>query len=175
MHNYTSGMFAIGAIAAMVGCASGAPPPSAKAAGVERMQCDGSATTQGEVELLRSVKVLKVEPVYSHVPTSNNNAEARVNGAKLLIRPPKGLTAEDMTRILQCHSARVVLGQVSAAAVPNDPYWLPDSWVNIDVKPDDGNFAVTLSAQTIGENLQVLGRAHHYADEHMLATDPGLP
>ena len=119
--------------------------------------------------------MLDFQPVYSHVPTSNNNSEERVNGAKLLIRPPKGVSAEEMTRILQCHSARVLLGQVSPAAVPNDPYWLPDTWVDIEVKPEQGNFAVTVSADSVSSNLQVLGRAHSYADEHMLATDPGLP
>jgi hypothetical protein len=54
-------------------------------------------------------------------------------------------------------------------------YWLPDAWVNIDVRPEQGNFAVTLSADSVHDNLQVLGRAHHYAGDHMLATEPGLP
>jgi hypothetical protein len=169
----------LGIVGALVACMATAcassPPPTAKAAGIERMQCDGTATAQDEVMLLRSTAVLRFEPIYSHVMTANNNDEQRVNGAKLLVRPPKGLTAEQLTRILQCHSARVLLGQVSGSAVPNDPYWLPDAWVNIDVRPDLGNFAVTLSADSVRENLEVLGRAHHYADEHMLATDPGLP
>jgi hypothetical protein len=175
MHSQLLGFLTVGVLSIGVGCASNAPPPAARAAGVERIQCDGSATAQGEVELLKSVRVLRFEPIYSHVGTANNNSEERVNGAKFLIRPPKGVSAEELTRILQCHNARVVLGQVNGAAVPNDPYWLPDAWVNIDVKPEDGNFAVTISADSIHDNLQVLGRAHHYADEHMLATDPGLP
>jgi hypothetical protein len=67
----------------------------------------------------------------------------------------------------------MVLGHVNSVA--NDPYWLPDTWVNIDVKPEQGNYAVILSASTVRDNLQVYGRVNHYADEHMVATDPGLP
>lgn len=175
MHSHLAGIIAVGAFSLVAGCASNASAPAAKAAGVERLQCDGSATTQDEVELLRSARVLRFEPIYSHVASTNNSSEERVNGAKLLIRPPKGMSAEQMTRILQCHTARVVLGQANGAAVPNDPYWLPDAWVNIDVKPEEGNFAVIVSADSIRSNLLVLGRASHYADEHMLATEPGLP
>jgi hypothetical protein len=156
-------------------CAAKRPAPAANAARVERLQCDGSATTDSEVQFLKSLRVLDFQPIYSHVFTANNNSEERVNGAKLLIRPPKGISAEQMTRILQCHGARVLLGQISPAAVHNDPYWLPDTWVDIDVKPELGNFAVTLSADSVQSNLQVLGRAHSYADEHMLAIERGLP
>jgi hypothetical protein len=173
MRGYALGILAVGVLSVATACASTSQRATVKAAGVERLQCD-SGVAQNDVQLLQSVKVLGIEPIYSHVMTMDNSEE-RVNGAKLLIRPPKGVSAEDMTRVLQCHSARVLLGQVSGAAVPDDPYWLPDTWVNINVKPEDGNFAVTLSADTLRDNIQVLGRAHHYADDHMLATDPGLP
>jgi hypothetical protein len=175
MKNYIAAISAIGASLLASACASSGQPPAAQAANVERVQCDGSATTQGEVELLRSVTVLDMEPIYSHVPTANNNTEDRVNGAKLLIRPPKGMDAEEMTRVLQCHSARVLLGQVSGSAVSNDPYWLPDAWVHIEVEPEDGNFAVLLSTDSIHDSLEVLGRAHQYAGEHLLAVAPPLP
>lgn len=155
-------------------CVANSPSSTTTAAKVARLQCDGSATSEGEVRLLSSTRVLRVDPIYSHVLTSNNNAEERVNGAKLLIRPPNGVSAEQMTRILQCHSARVLLGQANGAAVASDPYWLADSWVNIDVKPENGNFAVTLSADTIHDNLEVLSRANHYGDDHMLATSPPI-
>jgi len=115
-----------------------------------------------------------MDPIYSHVLTANNGSENRVNGAKLLVVPPKGLSAEQMDRILEGHSAGVLLGQVSGSAIPNDSYWLPDSWVNIDVMSEGGNFAVTLTADTLRENLQVLRRATRYADEHQLAVEPAL-
>ncbi len=175
MQNHLATIVAVGALSLGTACASSAQPPAARAVGVERRQCDGSANGQDEIQLLQSAKVLRLDPIYSNVPTANNGTEERANGAKLLVRPPKGVSAEQLTRILQCHSARVLLGQVSGVAVPNDPYWLPDAWVNIDVKPEDGNFAVTLSADSIHDNLRVLHRASRYADDHTLATEPALP
>jgi hypothetical protein len=172
MKSSLKGLLVVVVLSSASACAS-TPPPTTKAAGVERMQCDASATAQDG--LVRSTRVLAVEPLYSHVMTSRNNSEERVDGAKLLVRPPKGVSAEELTRILQCHSARILLGQVNRDTVPNDPYWLADSWVNIDVKPENGNFAITISANSVDENLEVFGRANHYADDHMLATDPGLP
>jgi hypothetical protein len=78
-----------------------------------------------------------------------------------------------MTRILQCHSARVLLGEVNASFV-DDPYWLPDAWVAINVKPENGNFAITVSADSVRDNLQVFGRASRYGEERM-AVQPELP
>jgi hypothetical protein len=144
--------------------------PAVRAADVERVQCDASATAQDEV--VRSMRVISVEPIYAHI-RSNSNAEERVNGAKLVVRPAQGMTADQLTRILQCHSARVLLGQVASKAA-NDPYSLPDRWVTIEVTPENGNFSVTISADNVHDNLEVYGRANHYADDHMLATDPGL-
>jgi hypothetical protein len=172
MKTYLTGVTAAVGALVLAACSS-APPPSAKAAGVERLQCDSASASQDD--LVRSTHVLAVEPLYSHVITSNNNSEERVAGAKLLVRPPNGVTADQLTRVLQCHSARVLLGQVSSAATPNDPYWLPDTWVNINVKPENGNFAITITADSVHDNLAVFGRANHYADDHMVATDPGLP
>jgi hypothetical protein len=172
MKNALEGLVAVGVVSLVTACAS-TPPPASTAAGVERRQCDADATAQDG--LVRSTRVLAVEPVYSHIMTSRNNSEERVSGAKLLVRPPKGVSAEELTRILQCHGARALLGQVNRDTVPNDPYWLPESWVNIEVKPEDGNFAITVSANSVDDNLQVFSRANHYADDHAVAADPGLP
>jgi hypothetical protein len=89
-----------------------------------------------------------------------------VSGAKLLIRPPDGLSSERLAGILQCHSAKVQLGQVDVSRFADDPYRLPDAWVDNDVKPEGGNFAVTLSSDTVAKNLQVLERASAFADAH---------
>jgi hypothetical protein len=174
MNRSVFGFLALGVIPAAGACAS-SPPPTVKAAAVAREQCDSSATVEQGVPTVKSAVVLHVEPLYSHFTTADND-EARINGAKILIRPAPGMSAELLTRILQCHSARVLLGQVNAADVPaNDPYWLPDAWVHIDVKSQDGNYLVTVSADSMRESREVFGRANRYGDEHMLATDPGLP
>jgi hypothetical protein len=156
---------AMGAVCVLAACATGVPP-SAQAAKVERIQCSDPTAQHDDVRLLRTTTVLKAEPIYSHVISGRNNAEDRVSGAKLLVRPPEGVSAERMTRVLQCHSARVLLGQIDRAQFPDDPYVLPDAWVDIDVKPEAGNFAVTLQSDSISRNLQVLSQATAYAGTH---------
>ncbi|MGO9834863.1 MAG: hypothetical protein ACLP1X_11650 [Polyangiaceae bacterium] len=157
----------------LLGC--GSVSPEVQAAGVEKMQCDGSATAQGEAQLLRSTRVISVEPLYSFVHASYNGGEQRVNGAKLLIRPPEGLTADTLTRILQCRGARRILEREHAAIAADDPFFLPGAWVNVDVRSENGNFAVILSADSVDEGLRVLSRAKRYADGHMLSVQPDLP
>jgi hypothetical protein len=155
-------------------CASN-PPPTAQAARVVSLQCDAPSSERDAAQVLKSAAVLEVKPIYSHMSTANNGSEDRVSGAKLVVRPPAGVTAEEMTRLLQCRSARILLGQMASDAVSSDPYWLPDTWVNIDVKPENGNFAITASADTVHDNIELFGRVKKYADQRMLAVDPGLP
>jgi hypothetical protein len=157
-------------VAAAAGCASNVPP-AAKAAQVEHVQCAESRAAQDDLRLLQTTTVLKAEPIYSRVHT-NGNEEDRVSGAKLLIRPQEGVTADRLTRVLQCHSARVLLGQVDRSLLPDDPTWLPDAWVDIDVTPEAGNFAVTLRSDTVAKNLQVLNRASAFAETHRSTATP---
>ncbi len=170
MNKYRYLTLAVAASCFPLGCAS-TPAPTVKAAQVEQLQCDESTTPQEDNRILESTKVISSEPIYSTVP-SVDNVEHRVNGAKLVVRPPEGVSAERMTRILQCHSARELLGRADSAELASDPYWLPGEWIDIRVTPEDGNYAVTLEADTITKSLQVLARAAAYADAHPLAIAP---
>jgi|HubBroStandDraft_4_1064222.scaffolds.fasta_scaffold67984_2 hypothetical protein len=171
MRHHPFSTLAIGALAFGSACAS-QPRPTIRAADIERIQCDSTSTSRDD--LVRSIAVLRVRPMFTHM-RSNTSGEDRVNGVMLLVRPPGGVSAEQLTRILQCHGARALLGQLDGDSVQNDPYWLPDTWVAIDVKAEDGNFAVTLTTDTVRDNLRVFGRANRYADEHALANGSGLP
>lgn len=155
----------IGATAAIFvsACAAGMPP-TAKATQVERAQC-AKGDVQDDVQLLQSAKVLKAEPLYARILTKTGEEE-RVNGATLVIRAPEGVSADKLAQLLQCHSAAVLLGQIDNSKFANDPTWLPNAWLDIDVKPQAGNFAVTLSANTVARNLLVLQRATAFADTH---------
>lgn len=148
-----------------VGCAAN-PTPTAKAVQVEQLQCDPSTSPQEDARILETTKVISAERIYSNVPTAYNDIERRVNGAKLLVRPPEGVSPERMTRILQCHSARQLLGQTNLPEVAKDPYSLPGTWLDIRVTPEDGNYAITIEADTIDKSLQVYARAVAYADAH---------
>jgi hypothetical protein len=139
-------------------------PATARATQVEQAECSNGAA-QDDLRLLQTVKVLKAEPIYARIIT-NNTAEERVSGARLLISAPEGVSADKLTQLLQCHSAAVLLGQIDRSKFSDDPTWLPNSWLDIDVKPEAGNFAIALSANTVAKNLQVLRRANAFADTH---------
>jgi hypothetical protein len=163
------------AIAAALGlwsCATATP--TTKATEVEQRQCDGTTSAENETRVIEGATVLAVEPVYSYVHTATTGTDKRVAGAKLLIRPPEGIDAERVLRIIQCHSARAVLGRVDAARFPDDPYWLDGGWLDIDLVPESGNLSVTVQADGIHKNLQVLARARAYAT-HPRLPPPPLP
>jgi hypothetical protein len=115
--------------------------------------------------LLLNLVVLRTSPVYTRQP-SKTGPDERVSGVKLLVRTPDGVSLERLTRTLQCHSARALLGQVDRSQLPDDPYFLPDEWLDIKVVPENGNFAVSLEADSVAKNLQVLNRVSVYADAH---------
>lgn len=156
--------------ALMFACETGVPAATT-AASVEQLQCDSIVTSPELTHLLQATAVLYVKPIYHHILVNPNNAEDRVGGAKLVVRPPSGVSAEELTRILQCHSARVLLGKVSPDDIPDDPYCLADRWLDIQVTPENGNFAVTVEADSVHDNIEVLGRATRYANEHMIAIE----
>jgi hypothetical protein len=86
------------------------------------------------------------------------------------MRPPEGISADRMTRILQCHSARVLLGQIDRPEPSKDPFSLRDALVNIDVKPQDGNYVVTLETDKTADNIQLTALAASFAQAHGVST-----
>jgi hypothetical protein len=154
--------FAVTAGLLACGCASTAPA-AATAATVERAQCASSLAEQGDLRSLAAIELLRVEPLYAHVMTGNNNSEERVSGAKLIVRLPDTLSPQRLTRVLQCHSAQSLLGRLDSSPAVPDPFWLPGSWLDIDVKPDGGDFAILVEADTLSKNLALLARANAFA------------
>lgn len=86
----------------------------------------------------------------------------QVYGVKLVVSQP-ALSAEQLARVLQCHEARAFLAGPRLAHADSDPFWLPDSWVDIVVKPDGGQFVVSLVGQSVADNLRILHRATAFA------------
>jgi hypothetical protein len=150
----------------VAGCSAGVTP-TAKAASVAQSQCDRRAGT--DVRVLQATAVLSARPLYSHVITGKNDSEERVTGARLLVHAPGEVTAEQFARIVRCHSAQVLLGQVDFA---EDPYTLPGAWIDVDVKPEGNHLDVLLRAENVPEGLKVLHRATAFAESHAV---PALP
>jgi hypothetical protein len=139
------------------------PTPAMTAVRVEQRQCDPASDEAQLRRLLDGVTILEVEPRYSLVHTMSNNAEERIFGATIRMRPPEGISAEQMTRMLQCHSARALLGHIDPAPISNDPFWLPNAWVSIDVKPEEGNYAVTTETDRSADNIRLAALAAAFA------------
>lgn len=102
-----------------------------------------------------------VEPAYAYVLGGPNGRDARLRGARIRVRPLPGATRESITRILQCHEARVVTGVVAAA--PADPYTLPERWLTIDVDSESDAFVVQVTTDDLADARRVLERARIFA------------
>lgn len=150
-------------------------PPAVTAARVEHLQCDAVSDETRLAQLFNNGTVLGAEPRYSPVSPTKDNAGGPMRGAKILMRPPEGMSAEEMTRILQCHSARAALGQLHDQKTSKDPFSLPNAWVSIDVKSEDGNYAVTMEADRIADNQRLAALAASFAQAHgVAASGPAL-
>jgi len=146
------------------GCVGPTIQPTTQAAQVERLQCSGRAIAQSDDLVIQNTTVLEVRPIYGRVHTSSGDFESRVNGATVWVQPPPGVPAEQMARIVQCHSARALLGEIDQAQLATDPFWLPNTWLDIDVKSHAGRFAISVGADNVENGLKVLARANAYAD-----------
>jgi hypothetical protein len=164
MNKLTITMAALGIVGVCPACVHQSTP-EVRAARVARMQCS-DAQGKAELSILQNTAVLGAEPTYFVLTTAGASGGGTVNGAKLIVRPPPGVSALDMTRALQCHSAKMLLGQVDPSAFQDDPYSLPGAWVDIDVKPEDGNLAVRVTADRVPQNLALVHRAMAFADAH---------
>jgi len=146
---------AIAASALGVGCASEAPP-AAKAANVDEYQCSGAEGSPVDLQVAQAAMVLDVEPLYLHDTCAGT---AQVAGTKLLLRRPTGASTEQVAQVIRCASARATLGRVDPSKFPNNIFGLPGAWVDVDVTGEGDHLAVTLRADSIPHNIQLLRRA----------------
>ena len=144
------------------GCAARVPLP-ARAASVEASECRDALPAEDEARVVDSMTVLSARATFYQDPCRGT---CWIRTVKLVVRPPQGVTLSRFERILRCHNLRVLDGEVDASRIPNDPYGLRDSWLEIEVKPEDGNFHVTLSGDNISDTLRILDRAKAYAAAH---------
>jgi hypothetical protein len=123
-------------------------------------KCQGFGEETAAPLLSRSA-VDSVEPAYSYVQSGPNDHEARLRGARIHIRPLPGFSREAMTRSLECHESRAMLGRVPAQA--DDPYVLDGSWLDIDVASEGDGFVASVLADGIDPARRVLERAQRFA------------
>jgi hypothetical protein len=156
--------YAFALAAVLVGC-SGVPflapdtrTPADYARKIEPKCKDFSE--QSVARVLSPDVVDSVDPAYSYVNSGPIDREARLRGARIRVKPLPGLSRETIARSVECHEARVALGQV--AALPDDPYVLPDQWLDIDVESEGDGFAILVRADEIDAARRALERARRY-------------
>jgi hypothetical protein len=133
---------------------------SARAASMEANECRDTLPAEEEARTLEAIRILAVRPKFHQ---NACNGACTVYGVYLVVRPPAGVGPERFALMLRCHSLRVLDGQLDATRIPNDPYGLLDSWLEIDVKLDEGNYLVTLVGDHVSDTLRILRRAKAYA------------
>lgn len=109
---------------------------------------------------LASSLVETVEPAYSTVPSGNDRA-IRLRGARLHLRPALNVSAEALQRTLECHQARVTLGD--SPAIADDPYVLPGAWLDIDVNSGGDGLVAAVLVDQFDDARRVLDRARTFA------------
>ena len=81
-----------------------------------------------------------------------------------------GETAEWLDRELECHGARLTLGRVQST--PEDPFWVPGSTVDIDVRPTKDGLAVGVAGYSTADAHKIFERAQSFAKAKTRATLP---
>jgi hypothetical protein len=122
-------------------------------------RCTRESEVQAAGALAPSL-VEEVEPAYSTVPSGNDRV-IRLRGARLHLRPSMNVSAEALQRTLECHQARVTLGD--SPAIANDPYVLPGAWLDIDVGSNGDGLVAAVLVDRFDDAQNVLSRARSYA------------
>jgi hypothetical protein len=140
--------------------------PVERAIGVAHVQCTDPQVSRDEARIVRETRVVSVEPITFVSWSARQTGGRAVSGTKLVVNAPDGVNADELTRVLQCHTAKALLGQLDPAALADDPFYLADGWLDSQVGSEDGMLVVKLRADTIWRNLVVLQRATAFAHAH---------
>jgi hypothetical protein len=126
--------------------------PADFARGVEP-RCQGVADAKYVIDY--------VKPEYTYVTTGTIYRQPRLTGAQIHLRPEPGMTKEIIQRTLECHEAMVTLGKAPQTA--EDPYFLPDVWLDINADSEGDGFVVKVVADKFEDAKDVLARAKQSA------------
>jgi hypothetical protein len=141
--------------------ARAARSPAEEAAFMESTRCGPEVNDSDLAPVLSGQAVQAVGPLYATVEAGKSGEESRLRGAVLTISALPGVTAEWLDRELECHGARVALGR--ATSTPEDPFWLPGSSVDIDVRPGKDGFVVGVAGYSPVDARQIFDRAQAFA------------
>lgn len=158
-HSMAGALLAVATMTAAA-CAP-ARSPVDRATEMERATCGPDVPEASITPVFERGAIESVEPLFDTVADAELGREKEVVGAIVHVRALKGVTPEWLDRALECHNARRTLGSVPE--VRDDPFWIPDGTVEIDVTSAHDGFRVTARAHDASGAQQILTRAHGLA------------
>ncbi len=121
------------------------------------------------VDALSPSVIERVQAAYMHV-NQGAGGDLRLRGANLHMRPTVNMPVGVLQRALECHEAAVALGK--APELPQDPYVLPGSWLEIDVSVTKEGLMAAVLTNSPDDARRVLERAHKFAPSARLVLAP---
>jgi len=110
------------------------------------------------VEALQAVQ--RTDPLVEKIRTGKSYM-ILLTGAQVWFAAHKGFTAQWLERTLECHQARRVLENTTSAG-NEDPFWLEDGWVDIQVQLESAAFIAQLRGRTLHEAKLINSRAQAF-------------
>jgi len=135
---------------------------------MERTRCAGDDDEKALAPVLSGSAVQGVKPLYNATEGARSGGQSVLRGATVTVSALSGVTAEWLDRALECHSAKVTLGRVPGAS--DDPFWLPGSSADIDVRSAKDGFDVAVTGYSSEDARQILDRANAFAKAKAGAT-----
>jgi hypothetical protein len=152
-------------VVALTACAETAAKPSHTATDqatfMERTRCGTQDDEATIAAVINGSAVQNVRPLYSDIENAKAGLSHELRGATITVAALPGVTPEWLDRALECHSAKETLGH--APAPSNDPFWLPDSLVDIEVRSAKDGFLVDVIGYSSADAKQILDRANAFA------------
>jgi hypothetical protein len=144
------------------GTAQVARSPADQAAFMERTRCSADDDEKTLAPVLNGATLLSVHPRHSATFGSSGKGDgARLRGVVLTVGAAAGVTDVWLDRALECHSAKAALGHIATGA--DDPFYLPGSTVDIDVRSAKDGFDIIVSGYSQDDATQVFARAEAFA------------
>ncbi len=138
----------LGAAASLFACTARPPTARPPIAAVAAGPCAEAGAWQDELPSLPSGALLRVDATYIRDTCSGT---AQVAATSVTLRGSEAVASERLRRLLECPQAEIVVRDAPDSL-------LPAGRVEIEVTPDAGNFTVTLRADSVAKNVQLLRR-----------------
>ena len=145
----------LGALVVLGGCApqpDGLPVNEAQlvVARQEQSSCAGQPIGTRASTARRSCEG---SPLFTSTSRAGRTTAKRTSGERAAILRSRASRSEFLARTLMCRSARLTLGH--AAPASNEPYFLPDGWLNVSVRSGNGTFVVSLASENAEHGREI--------------------